>query len=313
MVFISFFTIGGRNSFAESNVKYSKTVQDIMSSDQPNQASNSGRISIIIVSPDNSSRIVTAKSSELFGDVFEDNGLSIENYRSNGNNPIDARSMVGNTNIVVHEKNYESKSEIITMNYTTRTIENGDMFLGDQKVVQDGENGIAIKTTTKITTDKKETTNDTFTVAKAPSEKIINVGAKKATIDNLPKVWKAGDTGLKDVSKKVRAIIFSHFPDIKTIGGYRNCDGYGEHCTGRALDVMVDSHDSGESIKDWAIAQDKNDTLNVCWVIWEQQIWTKSEGWSKETMEDRGGRTANHFDHVHIFLADENGGCSATH
>jgi hypothetical protein len=41
--------------------------------------------------------------------------------------------------------------------------------------------------------------------------------------------------------------------------------------------------------------------LKVQYVIWERHIWNisrASEGW--RLMEDRGGVTQNHFDHVHI-------------
>ena len=39
------------------------------------------------------------------------------------------------------------------------------------------------------------------------------------------------------------------------------------------------------------------DALGVKYVIWRQRI-NFGSGW--KAMEDRGGETANHFDHVHV-------------
>ena len=40
--------------------------------------------------------------------------------------------------------------------------------------------------------------------------------------------------------------------------------------------------------------------LNIKYVIWEQKIYAPYTGWKGRPMENRGGDTANHFDHVHI-------------
>ena len=49
---------------------------------------------------------------------------------------------------------------------------------------------------------------------------------------------------------------------------------------------------------------DLADELGVKYVIWDQQIDTGS---GFEAMEDRGGDTANHKDHVHISFEDSAG------
>jgi hypothetical protein len=41
------------------------------------------------------------------------------------------------------------------------------------------------------------------------------------------------------------------------------------------------------------------DELGVDYLIWQQRMLSSPNGsWS--TMEDRGGTTANHYDHVHV-------------
>ncbi len=77
--------------------------------------------------------------------------------------------------------------------------------------------------------------------------------------------------------------------DLLGVGARGNAS---DHPGGYALDVMTRS---GDAIADCVL--DHRDALGVSYVIWNQRINTGS-GW--ESMEDRGGDTANHRDHVHI-------------
>ncbi|WP_078290666.1 phage tail protein [Mycobacterium sp. D16R24] len=101
--------------------------------------------------------------------------------------------------------------------------------------------------------------------------------------------------GLVKGSQELRSIISERF-GIKDIGGWRPQDKYGEHSTGRALDVMTSDKSKGDSVADFALANAP--AIDLKWVIWQQRI-NSGNGWSK--MEDRGGPTQNHMDHVHIF------------
>ena len=91
------------------------------------------------------------------------------------------------------------------------------------------------------------------------------------------------------------------------IGGYRpgDTDGMGTgHGDGLALDLMVgDNKALGDEIAHYVLANYKN--LNVSYVIWQQRFWAPFNSiyggpgqWG--LMPDRGGVTANHYDHVHI-------------
>ena len=83
------------------------------------------------------------------------------------------------------------------------------------------------------------------------------------------------------------------------IGGYRPEDGYGEHSTGRALDVMTYSDvRKGYAVKDYVMANARN--FGLKWMIWQQRMWYP--GGRNEGMGDRGSPTQNHMDHVHIFI-----------
>lgn len=100
--------------------------------------------------------------------------------------------------------------------------------------------------------------------------------------------------GLVAGTEELRKIISERF-GISNIGGYRAEDGYGEHSTGRALDVMTTTQ--GDAVKDFAVSNAS--AIDLKWAIWKQRLWFPDG--SSKPMEDRGSPTQNHMDHVHIF------------
>ncbi len=106
------------------------------------------------------------------------------------------------------------------------------------------------------------------------------------------------------VSSRVQAAanaVVSNVPGAGSIslGGTRPsaADPAG-HPSGNALDYMVMSNASlGDAIVAYHVAHWNE--LGVDYLIWEQRI-LQSPGGSWSTMSDRGGVTANHFDHVHV-------------
>lgn len=94
------------------------------------------------------------------------------------------------------------------------------------------------------------------------------------------------------------------FPEIKTIGGYRQ-DPLRWHPEGLAIDVMIPNHNSeegielGNQIAGLALANAKR--WGILHVIWRQGFYPGigAPSWTA----DYGNETANHFDHVHIATA----------
>lgn len=105
------------------------------------------------------------------------------------------------------------------------------------------------------------------------------------------------ESGLQSNASAVYRSVCAAFPGVSSYGGVRPGDS-GDHGTGRAVDIMI----SGEA--GWDIAryvQANAGALGVTYVIYQQKIWMAGDpagAWS--AMEDRGGATANHFDHVHV-------------
>jgi hypothetical protein len=104
------------------------------------------------------------------------------------------------------------------------------------------------------------------------------------------------ESGLRANTIAVHRAVCNAFPSVTSYGGLRGGGGY--HGQGRALDIMV-SGSTGDAIANYVRAHAAQ--LGVSEVIWAQRIWTvqrSSEGW--RWMSDRGGTTANHYDHVHV-------------
>ena len=110
------------------------------------------------------------------------------------------------------------------------------------------------------------------------------------------------DPHLKPQAEAFRQEIAAKF-GITNIGGYRAGDP-DDHGQGLAVDVMVPtSSQLGDQVAQYAI--DNMDRAGISYVIWKQQfympvdnIYGPANTWNQ--MPDRGGDTANHYDHVHI-------------
>jgi hypothetical protein len=106
------------------------------------------------------------------------------------------------------------------------------------------------------------------------------------------------DKGLTPTSSQVKKTIATMFPQINDIGGWRPPDGYNEHSSGQALDVMIPGGNTalGNQIRDYVMAHAKE--LGVDYALWQQTQWNPDG--SSSRMSDRGSPTQNHMDHVHI-------------
>ncbi|MGE9809506.1 endonuclease/exonuclease/phosphatase family protein [Janibacter sp. G1551] len=112
----------------------------------------------------------------------------------------------------------------------------------------------------------------------------------------------AGDYHLGNVKPQLVQLVNVLAPmfDIKTVGGYRaSATDPNGHPAGLAADFMTTSKTQGDRLAAYAQAHARE--LGIDYIIWWQRMWSvarASEGW--RPMEDRGGDTENHKDHVHI-------------
>lgn len=115
-------------------------------------------------------------------------------------------------------------------------------------------------------------------------------------------------TQLGGVQPKIKHIAPEVWTQTKLAGhtcyrlyGYPGSGGP-EHGSGYAVDFMVGHpghHDDGQAIRDYVWKHRVR--LGLHWVIWEQHVTTAKSGVPR-LMEDRGGVTVNHYDHVHAFF-----------
>lgn len=104
----------------------------------------------------------------------------------------------------------------------------------------------------------------------------------------------SGFSGVKPHVARAGHLIQDRF-DVTTVHGRAaRASGTSDHPGGLALDFMC-SRATGDQIAAFVLAH--QDVLKVKYVIWRQRI-NHGNGWSP--MEDRGGITANHYDHVHV-------------
>ncbi|MFA5708399.1 glycoside hydrolase [Mycolicibacterium sp.] len=115
------------------------------------------------------------------------------------------------------------------------------------------------------------------------------------------------ESGLQVKTIWVARAISVMFPEINTIGGYRQ-DPLKWHPNGLAIDVMIPNHNSdkgielGNQIAGLALANAER--WGVLHVIWRQGYYPGigAPSWTA----DYGSETLNHYDHVHI--ATDGGG-----
>ena len=131
-----------------------------------------------------------------------------------------------------------------------------------------------------------------------------DIGDYKGGEGDLPKA-----EGIKPHVEEFRQIIYKKF-GITDIGGYR-ADDPQDHGQGLALDVMVpEGSKLGDDVAQFAI--DNKEAAGITYIIWKQRFYMGVDNkygaantWNK--MEDRGSKTENHFDHVHISFGASKG------
>ncbi|WP_245691112.1 hypothetical protein [Sinosporangium album] len=113
-------------------------------------------------------------------------------------------------------------------------------------------------------------------------------------------------SGLTPRMISVRNEILRNFPMPYGVGCLRPGDP-GEHGKGRACDFMTSpgggvstgaDEERGDALAQWTIANGAR--LGIMYIIWKQRYYDIRTGGGWELMSDRGGATANHYDHVHV-------------
>ena len=143
----------------------------------------------------------------------------------------------------------------------------------------------------------EEAPAQTAAVETAAAPEVQPVASTPASGNTIPT-----DPHLQPQAEAFRQEIAAKF-GITNIGGYREGDP-DDHGKGLAVDVMVPtSSELGDQVAQYAI--DNMDRAGISYVIWKQQfympvdnIYGPANTWNQ--MPDRGGDTANHYDHVHI-------------
>ncbi|NVI89538.1 hypothetical protein [Actinomadura sp. BRA 177] len=142
-------------------------------------------------------------------------------------------------------------------------------------------------------------------------KEIKDLKSRKAQIQQLVKKYKPespsiGMGGVTPRMLKVKNTLDLEMGPFPTIGCVRHTGDPQDHGTGHACDFMVttggvmaggSAKAQGDRTAEYAISHAS--ALGIKYVIWRQRIYDmRSPGW--RMMENRGGVTANHYDHVHV-------------
>ncbi|MEV4065557.1 coiled-coil domain-containing protein [Nonomuraea dietziae] len=113
-------------------------------------------------------------------------------------------------------------------------------------------------------------------------------------------------SGLTQRMITLRDEVMRNFPMFYGVGCLRVGDP-GEHGKGRACDFMMSPGGSmatganlarGDELAQWLIANGSR--YGVMYIIWKQRYYDIRTGGGWDMMSNRGGVTANHWDHVHV-------------
>lgn len=122
--------------------------------------------------------------------------------------------------------------------------------------------------------------------------------------------------GLNPGADFLRTTIMRQWPQIGDIGGRRAEDGYGEHSSGNALDVMIPGYDTPQGIamgnQIAGFLAKNREQLGLDGFIWRQTSYGYGGSFTDgKQMSDRGSPTQNHMDHLHVMLGKGRGAGAA--
>jgi len=137
-------------------------------------------------------------------------------------------------------------------------------------------------------------------VVASPEPAASTPPALQVVSPELP-VGKAPEKGLQVETILASRAVSTEFPEILTIGGVRP-DSMRWHPDGLAIDVMIPNYRSAEGIalgdRVVAFILENAARFDLNHVLWRQTSY--GAGRAPRPMSNRGGDTANHYDHVHI-------------
>ncbi|WP_052543442.1 phage tail tape measure protein, partial [Mycobacteroides abscessus] len=122
--------------------------------------------------------------------------------------------------------------------------------------------------------------------------------------------------GLNPGADYLRSLVMRMWPQIKSIGGRRGEDGYGEHSSGNAIDIMIPDYNTpqgmalGNAIA--AMLAKNASALNLNGFIWRQQSYGYGGSFTQgKQMPNRGDDNQNHMNHLHVILGSGRGSGAA--
>lgn len=137
----------------------------------------------LIVSRDGKTQVIDLNTPTMkLGQILRDNHLDPADFRFIDNTPVvESITLKAGSTTFIYGKEMDTESSITALNLPVEKRENPDLPKGEEKVIQEGVSGEALKTVlrTKNLATGKDTVEETLTVLKKPVKRIVEVGTKE--------------------------------------------------------------------------------------------------------------------------------------
>ena len=208
----------------------------------------------------------------------------------------------------------ESVKSVVTIgNHTFNAVVSYDVEVDDsqEQAAKPVDKNTENKTTLDQLAEKREVTAEQKAKEEAEAKKTAEAKQTTTVAGGLPEVTAAeladpAMNGLTPHTKKMKVALAKKF-GITSFSLFRagDDDGTGHgHNSGMAVDFMVPVNSAqGDQLAEYLTKH--MDELGVYYVIWKQRFYMPQQNiygpantWN--IMPNRGGVTANHYDHVHV-------------
>lgn len=184
----------------ESNNNTVKSMQEEPEKKSDKVNNNQKKIIKLLVTDSKGTQYFTYDKTSTIKELLERHNLKLSDYRLSNGDPIKESETLelGNT-ISIFKAEISGTTEIITLKASVKKVESDELYIGEEEVVEEGNDGEAIKTiivNRNLAADNKVNANapenltsvnseEKLTIIKAPKTKIINVGTKENLIQTV--------------------------------------------------------------------------------------------------------------------------------
>lgn len=261
----------------------------------------------VVITAESEVKVIALDKPRRLFSVLKANKIDHSKLRHEDGTAVENSVILNQSMLILREATFEGTTKKEPLTIPVKKIKTDLLPERVTWTKELGEPGLALKTTvTEVNAPKGQGKQvvESYSIIKAPKPQVIFVGKK--TIDPFQPECSNQTSIPPDVNPNLALVHNATclmYPEITVFGTWRKGAGAQDHGTGHAVDIMVSDERGSELAAYLELHAEK---FGIKYIIWRQHIWSterSAEGWRK--MEDRGGITANHFDHVHVSVVEQ--------